>query len=110
MTYDVENNNHEESETLSFLPRFKRVHEVHFCDEYICCNCQYRKRYEIDCPHIYHIVSKGTHFEEPNHHHVSVQLWNIYYKNACTTFNHKQFDALDKAMKISIFKEKDGFV
>ena len=35
VTYDLENENHEESETVCPLPRFKRVQKVYFKDGYL---------------------------------------------------------------------------
>ena len=78
VTYDLENDNHEESETLYPLPRFKRIGNVLFKDGCLFCSCHHRQRYGIDCAHIIHKVSKAKEFEEPNHHHINVRWWNTY--------------------------------
>ena len=82
VTYDLENEIHEESETLSPSPRFKRIRNVYFKDGCSFYSCHHRQRCGIDCAHIFHVVSQAKQFEEPNHHHISVQLWNIYYQVA----------------------------
>ena len=47
-------------------------------------------------------------FEEPNHHHISVQWWNTHYQVACLSSNNKRFDALEKAIKTLMLNEKEG--
>ena len=95
VTYDFENENHEESETLCPLSRFKRARKVYFKDGCLFCSCHHRQRYGIDCAHKCCIVSQANEFEEPNHHHISVQWWNTYYQVDCLSSNNKQFDALE---------------
>ena len=41
VTYDYNSNSHKESETLSLLPRFERIREVHISNGYIYCSCKY---------------------------------------------------------------------
>ena len=108
VTYDVDNESHEESKTLSPLPRFKRVRKVYFEDGCLFCSCKHRQRYGIDCGHIFHIMSQAKDFEEPNHHHISVRWWNSYYQVACLSSTNDQFDALEKGVKLLMMNEKDG--
>ena len=41
VTYDYKSDSHKESETLSPLPRFKRIRAVHISNGYIYCSCKY---------------------------------------------------------------------
>ena len=72
------------------------------------CSCKFRNRFGIDCPHVYHVVCQSQEFKEPTHHHISVRWWNSFYQFACMSKNDKQFEALEKAIKILLFDEKDG--
>ena len=83
MSYEFENEFHEESETLCPLPRFKWVQKVYFKDGRLFCSCHHRQRYGIDCAHIFHVVSQAKEFEELNHHYISVRWLNTYYQVAC---------------------------
>ena len=47
-----------DTETLSPLPKFKKLREVNISDGFIYCLCKFRYRYGIDCPHVYHVVSQ----------------------------------------------------
>ena len=58
--------------------------------------------------HIFHVLSQAKEFEEPNYHHISVQWWNKYYQVACLSPSNKQFDALEKAVKMLMLHEKEG--
>ena len=104
--YDFENENHQESKTLCPLPRVKRVRKVYFKDGCLFCSCHHRQRYGIDCAHIFYVLSQAKEFEEPNHHHISVQWWNTYYQVACLSSNNKQFDILEKAVKMLMLNKK----
>ena len=108
VTYDYNSDSHKESETLSPLPRFKRIRKVNISNAYIYCSCKYRTRYGIDCPHVYHVVSQSKEFDEPSHHEVSVCWWNIYYQISCLSADNQEFDELEKAMKILQLNKKDG--
>ena len=74
----------------------------------MCCSCKFRKRFGIDCPHVYRVVSQSQEFKEPTHHHISVRWWNSFYQFACMSKTEKQFGALEKAIKILQFDEKEG--
>ena len=56
VTNDLENENHEESETLCPLPRFKRVRKVYFKDGCLFCSSHHRQIYGINCAHIFHVL------------------------------------------------------
>ena len=60
----------------------------------------------IDCAHTFHVLSQAKEFEEPNH--ISVQWRNTYNQVACLSSNNKQFDALEKAVKMLMLNEKEG--
>ena len=62
-----------QSKTLYELPQFKRVQQVKITDGFMCCSCNFRNRFGIDCPHVYHVVSQSQEFKEPSHHHISVR-------------------------------------
>ena len=104
VTYDYTSDSHKESETLCPLPRFKRIREVHICNGYRYCSCKYRTRYGIDCPYIYRVISQKKEY----HHDSSLCWWNTYYQISCLSTNNKEFDALEKPMKILQLDEKDG--
>ena len=106
VTYDY--NSNEKSETLGLLPIFKRIRVVHIRNGYIYCSCKYRTRYGIDCCHIYPVISQSKEFEESSHHDISVLWWDTYYQISCLSADNKEFDALEKAMKILQMNEMDG--
>ena len=108
VTYDYNSNSHKESETISPLPRFKRIREVNISNGYIYCSCKYRSRYGIECPHIYHVISQTKECKELSHHDISVRWWNTYYQLSCLSADNQEFDELEKAMKILKLNEKDG--
>ena len=94
VTYDFENENQEESETLCPLPRFKRVQKIYFKDGSLFCSYHHCQRYIIDCAHIFHVLSQAKDFEEPNHHHISVRWWNMPYVEIIASFNNSCFGLL----------------
>ena len=53
-------------------------------------------------------MSQAKEFEEPNNNHISVQWLNTYYQIVCLSSNNKQFDALEKAVKMLMLNEKEG--
>ena len=57
LTFDLENENHEESKSLYPSPRFKRVQKVYCKDGCLFCSCNRCQRYGIDCAHVFHILS-----------------------------------------------------
>ena len=65
-------------------------------------------RYGIDCPHVYHVISRSKEFEESSHHEISVCWWNTHYQTSCLSADNKEFDALEKAKKKIELNEKDG--
>ena len=107
VTCDFKDENYEESETLCPLPRFKRVQKVMFKNWCWFCSYHHRQRYGIDYAHTFHVLSQAKEFEEPNHHNIIVQWWNIYYRVACLLSNNKQFDALEKVVKMLMQNEKE---
>ena len=89
-----------QSKTLYELPLFKRVRQVKITDRFMCCSCNFRNRFGIDYPRVYHVVSQSQDFKQHSHHHISERWWNSFYQFACMSKNDKQFEALEKAMKI----------
>ena len=70
VTYNLENDNNEESETLSPLTRFNRIRKVYFLDGCLFCSSKHHQRYAIhhqryaiDCAHIFHIITQAKEFE-----------------------------------------------
>ena len=106
VTYDLENENHEETKTLCPLPRFKKIQQVYCKYESLFCSCHHRQRDGIDCAHVFHVLFQIKEFEESNHHHISVRWWNTYFQVACLSSNNKQFDAIEKAVKMLKLNEK----
>ena len=92
------------------MPEFKRVCEVNIINGYIFCSCKFRNRYGIDCPHVYHVISQAQNFDKPNHHDISVRWWNSFYQVACMSKNDKQYEPLQKAMKILQLQENEGLL
>ena len=108
VTYNDNSDSHNESETLSPLPRFKRIREGHICNGYIYCSCKYQTRHGIDCPHVHHVISQSKEFKEPTHHDIGARWWNTYFQMSCLSAGNKEFDVLEKAMKVLQINEKDG--
>ena len=73
VTYDFTSEKPKQSETLDALSQFRRVHQVNMIYGFMSCSCNFRNRYGIDCPHVYHVVSQSKHFKETNNYHISVR-------------------------------------
>ena len=74
----------------------------------MCYSYNFRKRFGIDCPHVYQVVSQPQEFKESSHQYISVRWWNSFHQFACMSKNDKLFETLEKAIKIWKINEKDG--
>ena len=110
MSFDIDNEKSKESVTLYALPIFKRSFQVNIYNKYMYCSCKFRNRYGIDYPYVYHTVSQTEHFNEPNHHDISMKWWDSFYQLDCMSKNDKQFEPLEKTMKILQPNEKEDFL
>ena len=108
VTYNFDSEKIKQSKILYELPQCERVQQVKITDGFMCCSCNFWNRFGINCPHVYHVVSQSREFKEPGHRHISVRWWDFFYQFACISMNGKQFEALEKAMKILQINEKDS--
>ena len=83
------------------LPLLKRVRQVNVIGDFISCSCKFRNRSGKDYPHVYHVVSQSKTQS-------SSYWWNSFYRFACMSKNDKQFEALDKVMKMLQINNKNG--
>ena len=63
-------------------------------DGQLHCTCCFRKRYGIDCSHVYNVAASFQGYQEPSHHEVDLRWWSSYSLyglsfNSSNTHNEK---------------------
>ena len=67
------------------------------------CSCKYQIRYDIDYPHVYHVISQSKEFEEPSHHDISVRWRNTFYQISYLSADNEEFDKDGLSVQIKWF-------
>ena len=86
VVFDLDSEQTKQRKTLYSLPQFKRDCQVKITDGLMSCSCNFKSRFGIDCPHVYHVVSQSKEFKERSHHHPRETSKCNNFKNVLGTF------------------------